>query len=168
MENLNSVPGKPHLCASMTSTRYAPDSPCCSGKINVILNTSIASWVFLTLKISFVLLLRNICNRTKNVDWWRSVDTGSLFNPNVEGRARHHLSHSHCYVTSLCCIMSCAMLPEFWFGRSPFLVKRWKYFISRAGRFVSQTQIKGCLLPALGFLEQAREMNRNRYSWNHK
>ena len=67
MENLNSVPGKPHLCASMTSTRYAPDSPCCSGKINVILNTSIASWGFLPLKIRFALLLRNICNGKKMV-----------------------------------------------------------------------------------------------------
>ena len=32
-----------------------------------------------------------------------------------------------------------------------------KTFISRADRFKSETQIKGCLLPALGFLEGARD-----------
>ena len=41
-------------------------------------------------------------------------------------------------------------------------------FISRADRFESETQIKGCLLPALGFLEGACEVNHNRYSWNRK
>ena len=29
-------------------------------------------------------------------------------------------------------------------------------------------QIKAILQPALGFLEGAREINQNRYSWNHK
>ena len=41
-------------------------------------------------------------------------------------------------------------------------------FISRADRFERQTQINGGLLPALGFLERAREINHNRYSWNLK
>ena len=41
-------------------------------------------------------------------------------------------------------------------------------FISRADRFESETQIKCCLLPALGFLERARKINHNRYSRNRK
>ena len=36
------------------------------------------------------------------------------------------------------------------------------HIISRAHRFESETQIKGCLLPALGFLEGACEVNHNR------
>ena len=41
-------------------------------------------------------------------------------------------------------------------------------YISRADWFEHQTQIKGGLLPALGFLEILREINHNRYSWNRK
>ena len=48
------------------------------------------------------------------------------------------------------------------------IVFKLKNFISRADRFELQTQINGCLLPALGFLERAREINHNRYSWNRK
>ena len=43
-----------------------------------------------------------------------------------------------------------------------------KNIISRADRFERQTQIKGSLLPALGFLERLCEINHNRYSWNRK
>jgi len=38
------------------------------------------------------------------------------------------------------------------------------YFISRADQFERGTQIKGCFLPDLGFLERTREINHNRYS----
>ena len=43
-----------------------------------------------------------------------------------------------------------------------------KSFISRADRFEREPQIKGCLLPTLGFFERTREINHNRHSWNHK
>ena len=49
-----------------------------------------------------------------------------------------------------------------------FAVSMQNIFISHTDWFESKTQIKGCLLPAFSFLEGAREINHNRYSWNRK
>ena len=58
--------------------------------------------------------------------------------------------------------------PEIVFQGKTDLNEQKHCFISRAHRFDGETQIKGCLLPALFFLERTREINHNRYSWSHK